>query len=166
MPGCANSPGTETVEVFPHVDSISPAIGGCVSLLLLRRRIPSEPTPSGALPAMRAPAAGLDPAAPVAFACAEGFEMIALRLTGSRCRCSACGEAFNSTSVFDRHRVGGWQGRGADRRCLSQSEMRARGWDRNAHGFWIERRTSRERIEKLRPRRNPDCAEVSREVTP
>jgi len=46
---------------------------------------------------------------------------------------------FNSVSVFDRHRVGSWQGRGALRRCLSVDEMVTRGWSVNARGFWIER---------------------------
>lgn len=91
--------------------------------------------------------------------------MVGLRMTGNRCRCTACGEAFNSSSVFDRHRVGGWQGRGADRRCLSPSEMRARGWTINAHGYWIERRQPRDRIERLRPR-STDSVAVSREVRP
>jgi len=65
--------------------------------------------------------------------------MIAHRLTGSRCRCSTCGEVFNSVSTFDRHRVGAWQERGALRRCLTVYEMVIRGWSVTARGFWIER---------------------------
>lgn len=65
--------------------------------------------------------------------------MIAARLTGSRCRCSACGELFNSVSLFDRHRVGTWEHRGANRRCLTIPQMQARGWRLNVRGFWIER---------------------------
>src|SRR6516165_8365228 len=64
----------------------------------------------------------------------------AYRLTGSRCRCGACGELFNSVSVFDRHRVGPWTDKGVQRRCLSAEEMSARGWQTNVKGFWIERR--------------------------
>lgn len=63
-------------------------------------------------------------------------------LTGNRCQCSACGERFNSVSVFDRHRVGYFDSaehRGA-RRCLHHREMLARGWSLNAAGSWIERR--------------------------
>lgn len=60
--------------------------------------------------------------------------MQTIRLTGARCKCSACGEYFNSASVFDKHRVGSYE-RG--RRCLSASEMLARSWIRNAAGFWI-----------------------------
>jgi len=81
---------------------------------------------------------------------AAGVPMIAHRLTGSRCRCSGCGDYFNSVSVFDRHRVGGWQGRTTDRRCLNASEMRARGWVLNARGFWIERQRVPERIDRAR----------------
>lgn len=76
--------------------------------------------------------------------------MVALRLNGNRCRCTACGEHFNSVSTFDRHRVGGWQGRGADRRWLNPSEMRANGWSLNARGFWIERKRPPERIDRTR----------------
>lgn len=63
--------------------------------------------------------------------------MIAYRLTGSRCRCQACGELFNSVTAFTRHRVGSWADRGALRRCLSPTEMTLKGWARNAAGFWI-----------------------------
>jgi len=65
--------------------------------------------------------------------------MIAARLTGSRCRCTACGELFNSVSVFDRHRVRNWARRGANRHCLNVAQMRDRGWRVNVRGFWIER---------------------------
>ena len=65
--------------------------------------------------------------------------MIAHRLTGARCRCTKCGEVFNSVSTFNRHHVGSWQGRGALRRCLTIDEMVSRGWSVNARRFWIER---------------------------
>jgi hypothetical protein len=65
--------------------------------------------------------------------------MNGVRLTGSRCRCSVCGELFNSVSVFDRHRIGNWENRGANRRCLTIPGMLAKGWRLNAGGFWIER---------------------------
>lgn len=51
-----------------------------------------------------------------------------------RCQCGACGELFNSTSMFDRHRAG-QPGKG--RRCLSPAEMEAKGYSRNAGGYWI-----------------------------
>lgn len=75
-----------------------------------------------------------------------------VRLTGSRCRCASCGEHFNSISVFDRHRVGEWQNRGARRRCLTVAQMQAREWSRNAGGFWVERClvNARERLDRAR----------------
>lgn len=60
-----------------------------------------------------------------------------MKLTGSRCRCPVCGEGFNSASVFDRHRRGGFAHGSATRRCMSGAEMTARGWSRNSAGFWI-----------------------------
>ncbi len=56
------------------------------------------------------------------------------------CRCSpatgGCGEYFNSTFAFDRHRTGQ---PGLDRRCLTEHEMLAAGMSRNASGYWISR---------------------------
>jgi hypothetical protein len=74
--------------------------------------------------------------------------MKAPRLTGARCRCSACGDFFNSVSTFDRHRVGGWSDYGKHRRCLTEDQMVMRGWQRNSKGFWIQR----QRLD--RPRRS------------
>ena len=68
--------------------------------------------------------------------------MKAPKLTGNRCRCGACGDYFNSTSTFDRHRTGKFAPLGVwphSRRCLTPSEMEAKGWQRNSAGFWIER---------------------------
>lgn len=59
------------------------------------------------------------------------------RLTGSRCRCAACLQFFNSTSAFDLHRTGT---HGVDRHCREPSEMLALGMSVNDLGFWIERR--------------------------
>jgi hypothetical protein len=59
-------------------------------------------------------------------------------LRGNRCQCTGCGDLFNSTSTFDRHRTGRYDVIGA-RRCLTSEELTARGWSRNAAGFWIER---------------------------
>lgn len=61
------------------------------------------------------------------------------RLTGSRCMCRGCGEYFNSTTVFDRHRVGPFApiNRPNTRRCLTAAEMTAKGWLLNGAGFWI-----------------------------
>jgi hypothetical protein len=62
-----------------------------------------------------------------------------MKLTGSRCRCSGCGEHFNSASAFDRHRMGtyGTSRQPGARRCLAATEMRARGWLKNGAGFWV-----------------------------
>ena len=62
------------------------------------------------------------------------------RLTGSRCRCMACCELFNSASMFDGHRVGNLERRGANRHCLTRGEMLGRGWLVNGSGFRISRR--------------------------
>lgn len=64
------------------------------------------------------------------------------KLTGSRCMCRGCGELFNSTSTFDRHRTGTFAPLGAwahNRRCLTPAELEAKGWCRNGASFWIER---------------------------
>lgn len=58
------------------------------------------------------------------------------KLTGSRCKCSACGEFFNSVSVFDLHRTGLYPPKGV-RRCRTPEEMLSKGYLRNAGGFWI-----------------------------
>ena len=58
------------------------------------------------------------------------------RLTGNRCQCPTCGEYFNGVQPFDHHRIGQYS---IDRRCLTVAELDARGWVRNAAGFWCER---------------------------
>ena len=57
------------------------------------------------------------------------------KLSGDRCQCSTCGEYFNSTHAFDRHRTGAYEP--LERRCLTATEMEARGMSRNVQGFWI-----------------------------
>ena len=56
-------------------------------------------------------------------------------LRGDRCLCRGCGEYFNSTGMFDRHRVGKY--RPGERRCLTPDEMRVKGHLQNDAGFWI-----------------------------
>lgn len=51
-----------------------------------------------------------------------------------KCQCTACGELFNGTQSFDRHRIGNF---GVDRRCMTAEEMRASGFADNAAGFWM-----------------------------
>ncbi len=55
-------------------------------------------------------------------------------LRGDRNQCGSCGELFNSSAAFDKHRMGDF---GKDRRCRSQEEMRGKGMAKNAAGFWI-----------------------------
>jgi hypothetical protein len=73
------------------------------------------------------------------------------RLTGARCRCSACGQHFNSVAAFDMHRVGTYQP--IRRICLLPQEMQARGMSVNRAGFWItEARAERVLSRGLAPR--------------
>lgn len=60
--------------------------------------------------------------------------MSELKVTHSRCKCPGCGEFFNSTGAFDKHRTGA---HGKDRRCMSDEEMRMKGMDINADGYWV-----------------------------
>lgn len=57
-----------------------------------------------------------------------------MKVSGRRCRCSGCGQLFNSVGSFDGHRTGPYA---AGRRCLTTEEMMARGWSRNQGGYWI-----------------------------
>jgi hypothetical protein len=56
------------------------------------------------------------------------------RLTGRRCRCTACGLHFATVRGFDRHRLGPF---GKGRRCYSPLIMMALGWRRSEKGFWM-----------------------------
>jgi hypothetical protein len=65
------------------------------------------------------------------------------RLSGGRCRCSACGLYFTGTREFDRHRTGPYAKQGewhGKRRCLSLLELQERGWRMNDRGFWMQSR--------------------------
>lgn len=53
-----------------------------------------------------------------------------MKLTGNRCRCSECGEYFNSVSAFDRHRCG----KATERYCEDPENL---GMSKNEAGFWI-----------------------------
>ena len=48
-----------------------------------------------------------------------------MRLTGDRNQCPSCLLGFNSTPAFDKHRTGPFDG---VRRCLTEVEMLAKGW--------------------------------------
>jgi hypothetical protein len=55
-------------------------------------------------------------------------------LSGDHCQCRSCLLYFNSTSAFDKHRVGEYA---TSRRCLSVTEMLAKGMAQNATGWWV-----------------------------
>lgn len=57
-----------------------------------------------------------------------------MKLNGDRNQCQGCGEFFNSTASFDKHRIGQF---GVDRRCASESEMASKGMVKNRIGWWI-----------------------------
>lgn len=57
-----------------------------------------------------------------------------MKISGDRNQCRGCGEYFNSTAAFDKHRTGDF---GIDRRCRMPDEMREKGMDKNAAGFWV-----------------------------
>lgn len=70
-----------------------------------------------------------------------------MNLTGDRNQCRGCGEYFNSSNAFERHRTGE---HGVNRRCLTPDEMLAKKMQKNSQGFWVGRPMSE--AEKLRRR--------------
>ena len=58
-----------------------------------------------------------------------------MRLTGDRNQCPSCGLHFNSTAAFGKHRTGSFTG--FQRRCLTESEMLAKGMGKSKSGFWV-----------------------------
>ena len=51
-----------------------------------------------------------------------------------RCKCTLCGKYFNSTSAFDKHKVG--KIGTTTRRCKTESEMLQGGMVTNKTGHW------------------------------
>jgi hypothetical protein len=49
------------------------------------------------------------------------------------CQCGACGAFFAAVSVFDKHRIGPYDG---ERRCLTPAEMQARNLVLRESGVW------------------------------
>jgi hypothetical protein len=78
-----------------------------------------------------------------------------VKLTGDRCVCRTCGERFNSTRAFDKHRIGDW----GMRRCRTPDVMEAIGMSRNARGLWITQ------IFKSQPPRKGETQEISESGT-
>lgn len=67
-----------------------------------------------------------------------------MKLNGDRNQCAGCGEFFNSSAAFDKHRVGAFgapDGNGSylksSRRCLTFDEMVEKNMEQNSSGFWI-----------------------------
>jgi len=54
-------------------------------------------------------------------------------LRGDRNQCAGCGQLFNSTHAFDKHRHGE---HGNGRRCLTVEEMTEKGMVIGSDGFW------------------------------
>lgn len=57
-----------------------------------------------------------------------------------KCKCSVCGEYFNSTYAFDSHRTGPFGEKWRERRCLTVAEMTEKGFSLNSTGHWITKR--------------------------
>ncbi len=57
-----------------------------------------------------------------------------MKLTGDRNQCPGCGQYFNSTHAFDKHRVGEHQKN--SRTCLSTLQMTEKGMFVGHDGFW------------------------------
>lgn len=55
------------------------------------------------------------------------------KLTGDHCMCTACGNYFNSTAAFDKHRWGDWE----DRHCKTEQQMFDAGMALSGTGWWI-----------------------------
>ena len=57
------------------------------------------------------------------------------KLNGDHNQCPTCGEYFNSTKAFDKHRTGAYGGH--QRRCLTVPEMLEAGMSKNKTDWWI-----------------------------
>jgi len=56
------------------------------------------------------------------------------KLRGDRNQCCACDEYFNSSSAFDQHRTGLFNG---NRRCLTVVEMQVMNFGKTKDDFWL-----------------------------
>jgi hypothetical protein len=57
-----------------------------------------------------------------------------MKLTGDRNQCPGCGQYFNSSHAFDKHRAGQHKDNG--RYCLDRVEMVKAGMVLGSDGFW------------------------------
>jgi hypothetical protein len=72
-----------------------------------------------------------------------------MKLSGDRSLCRACGEHFNSTYAFDKHRTGDL----TMRRCRRTAEMIELGMSKNAKGLWVSKKhsdSSKRRVQSSR----------------
>ncbi len=69
-----------------------------------------------------------------------------------KCRCSICGEYFNSSSAFGKHRYGPYApiNKPDTRKCRTATEMSASGWLKNATGHWVTGRRTAEAVAQRR----------------
>lgn len=58
-------------------------------------------------------------------------------LRGDHNQCSSCGEFFNSSLAFEKHRTGDHADNG--RRCVGPHEMIAKGMAKNSSDYWVTR---------------------------
>ncbi|QBE66829.1 hypothetical protein [Pseudoduganella lutea] len=66
------------------------------------------------------------------------------QLNGDRNQCPGCGEYFNSSFAFDKHRTGDF---GTNRRCLTVPEMESKKMAKNTAGFWVSEKMPQDRIQ-------------------
>ena len=59
------------------------------------------------------------------------------QLNGDHNECPTCGQYFNSTFAFDKHRIGAF---GKDRRCMTVEQMVEAGMVKNAGDWWISQK--------------------------
>jgi hypothetical protein len=60
--------------------------------------------------------------------------MVKKKLGGDRNQCAGCGEYFNSSFAFAKHRIGEF---GKDRRCMTVEEMQDKKMVKNSADFWV-----------------------------
>lgn len=61
-------------------------------------------------------------------------------LKGNRNQCPTCNEYFNSTTAFQKHRVGEFE---KNRRCRTPEEMLEIGMEKKPDGFWVGSKDNR-----------------------
>jgi hypothetical protein len=83
-------------------------------------------------------------------------------LRGDRCLCHGCGEYFNSSAAFDKHRIGQYDSTrpGYGRRCRTPKEMCAAGMAQTGAGFWLRGNPWTSAVDLPVPRRRRDRDEV------